>query len=110
MGSQCGAVFLSCLKSMQTLDQPYEPTTESDIGDIARLRSNIQTVTPNMSATDQRALMSNFNDAHSELESINSAASELRLDQQAVITTIIIIANVGSQAVSEALLNLTQAL
>ena len=81
MGSQCGAVFLSCLKSMQTLDQPYEPTTESDIGDIARLRSNIQTVTPNMSATDQRAVMTNFNDAHSELESINSDALEFCIEK-----------------------------
>ena len=54
-----------------------------------------------MSATDQRVVMTNFNDAHSELESINSAASEHRLDQQAVTTTTI--ANTVSQTVSEAL-------
>ena len=68
---------------MQTTKQPTAPTTESVIEDIAQFRSNIQTATPNMSVIDQRAVMTNFNDAHSELESINSSASEHRLNQQA---------------------------
>jgi len=61
---------------MQTANQPAEPTTASVMDDITQLRSNIQTITPNMSASDQQVIMTNFNDAHSELESINSAASE----------------------------------
>ena len=65
---------------MQITEQPFEPTTESIIKKIAQLRSNTQTVTPNMSALDQQAVMTNFNDAHSELEFINSAASKHHLD------------------------------
>ena len=66
---------------MQTSEQQSVPTTENIIGDTARLRSNIQIVTPNMSATDQRAVMTNFNDAHSELESINSDALEFCIEK-----------------------------
>ena len=61
-----------------------------------------------MSASDQQAVMTNFNDAHSELESVNSATSEHHLTQQAVITATI--ANAVSQAVSEALSNLSPGL
>ena len=71
------------------------------INEITQLRSNIQTVTPNMSASDQRVIMTNFNGAHSKVESINSATSEYRLDQQEAITTTI--ADAVSQAVSKAL-------
>ena len=71
---------------MQTPKQLFAPTTEGVIRDTVPLRSNIQTVTPSMSVTDQRVVMTNFNDAHSELEFINSAALERCLDQQAVIT------------------------
>ena len=61
-----------------------------------------------MSASDQQVIMTNFNDAHSELESINSAASKHRLDQQAVITTTI--ANTVNQEVSEVLTTLSTGL
>ena len=65
---------------MQTTEQPSAPTTDSVISDIAQLRSNIQTAIHNTTATDQRTVMTNFNDAHSELESIKSDPLELCLD------------------------------